>query len=71
MVQLFDNDVEFDEQLAVFLIRTTAVKVPAWGDGVFVERAKDGLFDVIRYGHVIFNGVQPPQHEVKYANLGN
>jgi len=71
VVQLLDNDVELDEQLAVFLIGTTTVKLPAWGDGVFVESAKDGLFDVIRYGHVIFDGVQPPQHEVKYTNLEN
>lgn len=68
-VQLFDNDVEFHEELAVFLVRTTPVEIPAWGYGVFVERAKDRLFDWVGYSHVILDGVQPSQYEVKYANL--
>ena len=59
-VQLFDHDVVFHEKLAVFLAWTTSVERPAWGDSVLVERTKDWLFDLIRYGHVILDGVQPP-----------
>lgn len=70
-VQLFGDDIEFHEELTVFLVRTTPVERPAWGDDVFVERAKDGLFDLIRDGHVVLNGVQRSQYEVKYANLVN
>ena len=64
-VQLFDNDVEFHEELAVFFVRTAPVESPARGDGMFMERAKDRLFDRVGYGHVILNGVQPSQYEVK------
>lgn len=38
---------------------------------MYVERAKDWLFDFIGYGHVIFDGVQPSQYEIEYAYLGN
>ena len=64
-VHLFDNDVELHKKLTVFLVRTASVVCPARGDGVFVERAEDGLLDMIRDGHVILNRIQPPQYEVK------
>jgi len=70
-VHFLDDDVVFDKELTVFLIRTTPVKRPAWCDGVDVERTKDGLLDWIRDCHIIFNRVQPPQHEVEQTNLVN
>ena len=44
-VQFLDDDVVFHEELTVLLAGTTPVERPTWGDGVFVERAKDRLFD--------------------------
>lgn len=68
-VQLFDNDVVLDEELTVFLVWTAPVEFPSGSDGMFVEGAKDWLFDLVGYGHIIFYGIQPPQYEVKYTNL--
>ena len=70
-VQLFDDRVVFHKEPTVFLVWTVPVERPAWGDGVFVERAEEGLFDWIRDGHVILNRVQPSQYEVKQTDLVN
>ena len=68
-VQLFNDDIVLDEELTVFLVWTAPVELPSWSDGIYVERAKDWLFGLVGYSHVIFHGIQPPQYEVKYANL--
>ena len=70
-IHLLDDDVVFHQELAVFLVRTAPVECPAWGNGMDVERTEDGLLDWIGDGHVIFNRIQPPQYEVKQANLVN
>ena len=70
-VELFHYDVVFDKDLTVSLVWIAPVESPAWGDCVFVEGAKDWLFDLVGDGHIILDGVQPPQHEVKYADLTN
>ena len=50
---------------AVFLIRTIAVEVPTGGDGLLVERTKEGLFDVVRDGHVIFDGIEATEDDIE------
>ena len=68
-VELFDDELVFDEKLTVFLVRTGPVEIPTWGHGVFVEGTEDRLFDSVGDGHVILDGVQGSEYEVKYANL--
>ena len=58
-----------DKYDAVFLIRTTAVEVPTGSDGLLVERTKEGLFNVIRDGHVIFDGIESAEDDIEKANL--
>ena len=36
-IDFLDDGVVFDEELSVFLGRSAAGKVPAWGEGVDVE----------------------------------
>ena len=38
---------------------------------MYVEGAKDWLFDLVENVHDIFDSVQPPQHEAKCADLTN
>ena len=59
-VELFDNDVIFYEELAVFLVWTAPVESPTWGYGVYMEGAENRLLDFVGDGHVILDGVQPP-----------
>ena len=68
-VDFLDNDIVFNQELAVFLIRTAAVIVPPGRDGVDVERAEDGLLNGIRDGHIILDSIKPTEDEVKYGYL--
>lgn len=68
-VELFDDNIVFDEKQTVFLVRTGPVEIPTRGDGVFVEGTEDWLLDFVGDGHVVLDGVQPPQYEVKDTDL--
>jgi len=70
-VEFFDDDVVLNQELTVFLLLAVSVEIPTWGYGVFVEGTENWLFDVVGDGHVIFDGVQSSQYEVKYADLVN
>jgi hypothetical protein len=50
---------------AVFLVRTIAVEVPTGGDGLLVERAKEGLFNIVRDGHVIFDSIEAAEDDIE------
>ena len=56
-VDFVDNDIIFDQELAVFLVGTAAVVVPSRSDSVDMERAGDGLLDGVWDGHIIFDSV--------------
>jgi hypothetical protein len=57
LVKFLDHDVVFDEKLAIFFLGTAAVEIPAGGYGVNVKGAKHWLFDLVRDGHVILDGI--------------
>ena len=68
-VDFLDDDIVFDQELAVFFVGTATVIVPPGCHGMDMERAEDGLLDGVRDGHVILDGVKPTEDEVKYGYL--
>jgi len=50
--ELVDDKMTIDEHDAVFLIRSIVVEIPARSYGLLMEGSEDGLFDVVRDGHV-------------------
>jgi len=68
-VDFVDNDIAFDQELAVFLVGTAAVVIPSRSDSVDMERAEDGLLDSVWDGHIIFDSVKPTEDEVEHGYL--
>jgi len=68
-VDFVDNDIVFNQELAVFLVGTAAVVVPSRSDSVDMERTEDGLLDGVWDGHIIFDSVKPTEDDVEYGYL--
>jgi hypothetical protein len=58
-----------NENNAILFIRATSIEVPTGGDRLFMEGAEEGLFDIVRDGHVIFDGIKAAEDDVEYAYL--
>ena len=54
-----------DENGAILFLGTTAVKIPAGSDGLFVEGTEEGLFDIVRDGHVILDRIEATEHDIE------
>ena len=53
------------EHNAIFLIWSIAVEIPTGGDGLLMERAEEGLFDVVRNGHIILDGIKTTKDDIE------
>ena len=67
-VDFLDNDIVFDQELAVILVGIAAVIVPPGHDGVDMERAEDELLNGVRHGHIILDRVKPTKNEAEYGS---
>jgi hypothetical protein len=67
--EFFNDNVVVNENNAVFFIRTTFVEIPAGGDSLLVERTEEGLFDMARDGHIIFDSIKTAEDNVEYTYL--
>ena len=65
LLELGDNNVEVNTELAILLIRAVASEVPAVLLKDVVEVAKQGLLGVEGDGHVIFNCVETAQDQIE------
>lgn len=63
--ELVDDYMIIDEHDAVFLIRSIAVEIPAGSHGFLMEGSEDGLFDVIRDGHVILDSIEAAKDNIE------
>jgi hypothetical protein len=68
--ELVDDDMIVDEYDAVLLIRSIAVEIPAGSDGLLVEGSEEGLFDIVRDGHVILDSIKAAKDNIEKAYLG-
>jgi hypothetical protein len=68
--ELVDDDMIVDEYDAVLLIRSIAVEIPAGSDGLLVEGSEEGLFDIVRDGHVILASIKAAKDNIEKAYLG-
>ena len=64
-VNLFDDRVVLLKNNAVFFGGSATVEFSAGSDCFFMEGAENGLFDVVWNGHVVLDGVEPAQYDVK------
>jgi hypothetical protein len=55
----------FNEYDAILLFGPTAVEIPAGSDGLLMKRTEEGLFDMIRDGHVILDGVEATEDNIE------
>lgn len=53
------------EHNAIFLIWSIAVEIPTGGDSLLVERAEEGLFDVVWNGHIILDGIKTAKDDIE------
>jgi hypothetical protein len=67
--ELIDDNMIIDEHDAVLLIRSIAAEIPAGSHGLLMEGSEDGLFDVIRDGHVILNSIEAAKDNIEEAYL--
>jgi hypothetical protein len=67
--ELVDDNMIIDEHDAVLLIRSIAVEIPAGSHGLLMEGSEDGLFDVVRDGHVIFDSIKAAKDNIEEAYL--
>lgn len=67
--ELVDDNMIIDEHDAIFLIRSTAAEIPAGSHGLLMERSEDGLFDVVRDGHVILDSIKAAKDNIEEAYL--
>jgi hypothetical protein len=56
--EFVNDDIEFDEQLAVSFPWPAAVETPAGSDDFIVERAENGLLGVVWNSHVVFDRIK-------------
>ena len=68
--ELVDDNMIVDEYDAVFLIRSIAIEIPAGSHGLLMEGSEDGLFDVVRDGHVILDSIKAAKDNIEEAYLG-
>lgn len=57
MPKFGNHIVKLDEELTILFGRSTAVKRPAFQGEFLVKGTKEGLLNVVREGHIIFDGV--------------
>jgi len=55
----------FNEHNAILLVGAITVKIPAGSDGLFVEGTEEGLFNIVRDGHVILDRVEAPEDDIE------
>ena len=55
----------FDEHNAILFFGAVTVKIPSGSHGLFVEGTEEGLFDIVRDGHVILNRVEAPEYNIE------
>jgi hypothetical protein len=67
--ELVDDNMIIDEDDAVLLIGSIAVEIPAGSYGLFMEGSEDGLFDVVRDGHVILDSIKAAKDNIEEAYL--
>jgi hypothetical protein len=67
--ELVDDNMIIDEHDAVLLIRSTAAEIPAGSHGLLMEGSEDGLFDVVRDGHVILDSIKATKDNIEEAYL--
>jgi hypothetical protein len=67
--KLVDDNMVIDEHDAVLFIRSTAVEIPAGSHGLLMEGSEDGLFDVVRDGHVILDSIKAAKDNIEEAYL--
>jgi hypothetical protein len=67
--KLVDDNMVIDEHDAVLFIRSTAVEIPAGSHGLLMEGSEDGLFDVVRNGHVILDSIKAAKDNIEEAYL--
>jgi hypothetical protein len=69
VVELVDDNMIINEHDVVLLIRSIAVEIPAGSHNLFLEGLKDGLFDVVRDGHVILDSIEAIKDNIEEAYL--
>lgn len=62
---LFDDNMVVDKHDTVLFIGTIAVKIPTGSNGLFVEGTEEGLFDIVRDGHVILDRVEAAKDNIE------
>jgi hypothetical protein len=67
--ELVDDNMVINEHDAILLIRSIAVEIPAGSYGLLMEGSEDGLFDIIRDGHVILDSIKAAKDNVEEAYL--
>jgi hypothetical protein len=67
--ELVDDNMIIDEHDAVLLIRSTAAEIPAGSHSLLMEGSEDGLFDVVRDGHVILDSIKATKDNIEEAYL--
>ena len=70
VLELFDNDLESNEQTSILLLLSVAVEVPSRLVELLVEGSKERELDVVGEGHVVLDGIQSSKNEVEEADLG-
>lgn len=55
----------FNEHNAILLGGAITLKIPAGSDRLFVEGSEEGLFDIVRNGHVILDRVEAPEDDIE------
>jgi hypothetical protein len=67
--ELVDDNMIIDEHDAVLLVRSIAVEIPAGSHGLLMEGSEDGLFDIVRDGHVILDSIKAAKDNIEEAYL--
>jgi hypothetical protein len=67
--KLVYDDMIVNEHNAVLLIGSIAVEIPAGSECLLVEGSQEGLFDVVRDGHVILDSIEAAKDNIEEAYL--
>jgi hypothetical protein len=67
--ELVDDNMIIDEHDAVLFIRSTTAEIPAGSHSLLMEGSEDGLFDVVRDGHIILDSIKATKDNIEEANL--
>jgi hypothetical protein len=63
--EFFHDNMIINKYNAVFFIGTTSVEIPAGGEGLLVEGAEEGLFDMVGNCHIILDSIKTPKNNVE------